>query len=144
MKKAQNRVRAFKKLMGQPSRETPGFPDDKQMELGLNLILEEYQELAHALGYRIVWNHTRQMHTVKQTNGERDIIEAADGIGDVQFTTFWLSDALGIQAEPIFNAIADNNMTKVGGPVCERTGKQLKPLDYVKVGLCPLIQAQMK
>jgi predicted HAD superfamily Cof-like phosphohydrolase len=73
-----------------------------------------------------------------------DIVEAADGIGDVLFTTLWLSDALGIQAEPIFNAIAENNLTKVGGPKCEKTGKQLKPDGYVKVDLCPIIEAQRK
>ena len=67
-----------------------------------------------------------------------DIIEIADGLGDLLYVTFGLAIAYGIDIDRVFQEVHESNMTKMwsDGTVHYREdGKILKPDTYKPVDL---------
>jgi len=70
------------------------------------------------------------------------LVAVADDLADLMYVVLYTANAWGIDMAPIFLAVHDSNMTKVGGPK-SHNGKQLKPPTYVPPNLEPIIQAQL-
>jgi predicted HAD superfamily Cof-like phosphohydrolase len=103
----QKKVRAFHIATGQPHKSTPGDISDERKLLRERLIREEFYELVYAM--------------------DKGLMAAtADAIADLLYVVLGTAVELGIDMDPIFQAVHNANMTKINGPVRE-DGKQLKP-----------------
>lgn len=103
------RVAKFNRAFGADVRTTPDLTH-ADIEMRLGLVIEELEEtrLAYLRG---------------------DIVEVADGIGDLLVVVYGFAQATGINADKIFKAVHKSNMTKLGadGKVIRREdGKILK------------------
>jgi predicted HAD superfamily Cof-like phosphohydrolase len=93
--------------------QTPLAVQSDTASLYLNLIEEEYKELLKGVA-------------------EEDIIQIADGIGDLIWVILGLANTHGINITPVWEEIRASNMSKtVDGNVIRRAdGKILKPDTY--------------
>jgi len=74
---------------------------------------------------------------------DEDLVEIADGIGDVIYVLLGTAVSYGIDLRPIFDAIHDSNMKKVGG--CTRDdGKIMKPEGWVPPDIEGILAAQLR
>lgn len=91
-------------------RVTPAIPDDRIVQLRLDLINEELYELAEAFD-------------------DGDLVEVADALFDLLYVTIGTAEACGIELGSVWEHGHASNMTKVGG---ERRadGKMLRGPDY--------------
>jgi len=102
------------KAMGQDQPEKSGFPDDKIVDLRLDLIDEECKELKDAVD-------------------NKDIKEVADALTDLLYVTYGMGHALGINLDVAFNNVQASNMSKLGEdgkPIYRDDGKVLKGPNY--------------
>jgi predicted HAD superfamily Cof-like phosphohydrolase len=109
----QSDVAIFQEACGQKVYKTPSFKTDTpdQTLLYLELIREEFEEL-------------------EQAHHDKDIIEAADAVGDLIWVVLGYCNSIGIPIAPVWQAICESNMSKIpeGGKVLRRAdGKILKP-----------------
>lgn len=95
---------------------------DKVIALRKRLVKEETGELIDALD-------------------ERDLIEAADGIGDALYVIYGTAVSLGIDAHAIMAEVHRSNMTKYGGGKDEG-GKSIKPPWYEKPDIAGVLKRQ--
>lgn len=68
--------------------------------------------------------------------------EQADGIIDGIWVRIGYLVAAGIDPQPLWDAVRAANMTKSTGPICEKTGKRLKPPGFQHPDIAALIQKQ--
>lgn len=104
----------------------PTIPDLKVKELRKSLIAEEQQELFKAID-------------------EDNIIEIADGIGDLLVVLFGTAISYGINMQPIFDEIQRSNMSKIwpdGEVHYNDLGKVMKPSTYSPANLKPILDLQ--
>jgi len=88
--------------------------DDSQIDLYMKLIKEEFNELSSAYN-------------------EQNLVEIADGVGDLIWVLVGFSFSLGIPLSRVFSEISRSNLSKIGkdGKVLLREdGKILKPKSY--------------
>jgi NTP pyrophosphatase (non-canonical NTP hydrolase) len=112
----QTDVRVFMESCGQVVNTTPIDLEDcsdtelAQAELYLNLIDEEFGELADACA-------------------DLDMVEIADACGDLIWVILGLCNTLGIPMARVWHEIRDSNMSKVvdGKVIRREDGKILKP-----------------
>lgn len=130
--KAAEQVRAFMKAMGHEVPNEITMPGEPQRQLGYNLIAEELEELkSEALN----------------ENDPVDMVEVADALVDILYTTLWNFNRYGFtpeQVEHLFNEVHANNMTKLGPDgkaIYNEHGKVMKPEGYKKVDLRSIIEA---
>jgi len=74
---------------------------------------------------------------------EKDLVKAADGIGDLLYVTFGTAVEMGLPIDEIFAQIHRSNMTKVckdGSLLKDAGGKVLKPATYEPVDLSWLLK----
>ena len=110
-------VALFMEACGQKvslSRQQP-FEMTEQSKLYMTLIEEEMQELRDGIA-------------------NKDLVEVADGVGDLIWVLLGLCNTLGFNINPVWKEICDSNMSKVpaSGKVIRREGdgKILKPDSY--------------
>lgn len=113
----QEQVRAFHKATGLPHPDCPVLPDVKTQQLRANLIVEESNEFINALDV------VRPADLVARIN---ILTQIADALADLLYVTYGAAVTFGIDIQPVFQAVHEANMRKVGGPVRE-DGKRLKP-----------------
>lgn len=115
----QSGVRDFHVAFGHPAPLTPNFdhinlPTDDgktRVELREKLIREELEETMKAIR-------------------AKDMVETADGIGDILYVTLGMAVELGIDMDRVFAKIQESNMAKLGPdgkPITREDGKTLKP-----------------
>lgn len=122
---AQSDVRAFHEKFGCAiGTEGPKVPDDHVTSLRMNLVSEEYAELLTA------W----QAH---------DLAEIADAIGDLIYVLLGFAITYGIDMVPVWRAIQESNMAKVGGAT-RGDGKIMKPEGWVSPDIAGIIAAQIE
>ena len=112
-------VRKFMKTFGQMVRTKPEIPDEKTMQLRLDLIQEELDELKEAID-------------------NRDIVEVADALTDILYVTYGAGHSFGINLDDCFSEVQRSNMSKLdenGKPVFNDSGKVLKGPNYFKPDL---------
>lgn len=129
--KAAEQVRAFMQAMGHEVPNEITLPGEDQRGLGYKLIAEELEELkAEAFDNDVV-----------------DIVEIADALIDILYTTYWNLNRYGFkpdQVERLFNEVHNNNMTKLGPDgkaIYNEHGKVMKPEGYKPVDLRSIIEA---
>lgn len=112
MRQAFEDVWTFHVACGLPVSDLPAWPDAQRLEFRGELFNEEYRELTRAI-YR------------------RDLVEAADAIGDCIYVLTGTAIELGIPLDRVWDEIQYSNMKKVDpvtGLVRKRAdGKIIKP-----------------
>lgn len=86
-----------------------------------------------------ITNIEEEVQELKDAWATGDIVEMIDALVDLQYFINGAAIALGIDLEPFFRAVHENNMTKVchtcGEPHYHPNGKVAKPDNYVPVDL---------
>ena len=108
------KVKKFMEAFGQEVKDKPELPEDKIVNLRIELIAEELEEL---------WDACEQ----------KDIVEIADALTDILYVTYGAGHAFGIDLDACFNEVQRSNMSKLGEdgkPIYREDGKILKGPNY--------------
>ena len=117
-------VKVFMEKFGQMVRTKPQFPDDKTMQLRLNLIKEELSELEEAMK-------------------TKNLKEVADALTDILYVTYGAGYAYGIDLDQCFKEVQRANMSKLGDdgkPIFNEKGKVMKGPNYLAPNLKQFIE----
>ena len=117
-------VKVFMEKFGQMVRTKPQFPDDKTMQLRLNLIKEELSELEEAMK-------------------TKNLKEVADALTDILYVTYGAGYAYGIDLDECFKEVQRANMSKLGEdgkPIYNDQGKVMKGPNYTKPDLSKFVK----
>ena len=112
-------VKKFLQIFGQEVRSNASFPNDKIINLRLDLIREELLELEEAIE-------------------KKDIKEVADALTDILYVTYGAGHAFGINLDKCFEEVQNSNMSKLGAdgkPIYNEHGKVMKGPSYFKPNL---------
>ena len=116
-------VKKFMQIFGQEVRSKASFPNDKIINLRLDLIREELLELEEAIE-------------------KKDIKEVADALTDILYVTYGAGHAFGINLDKCFEEVQNSNMSKLGAdgkPIYNEHGKVMKGPDYFKPNLSKFV-----
>ena len=117
-------VKIFMEKFGQMVRTKPQFPDDKTMQLRLDLIKEELSELEEAMK-------------------TKNLKEVADALTDILYVTYGAGYAYGIDLDQCFKEVQRANMSKLGEdgqPIYNDQGKVMKGPNYTKPDLSKFVK----
>lgn len=137
-------VEAFFRIANQPERQTPGVPDEAELRLGLDLIIEEVGELLDAcLDEEEVKAAvaTLRWHAKKARLRVR-MVPLVDATIDTDYVIEGLRRRLGVNGDPIWTEVHAKNLAKRGGPKDPVTGKQLKPEGWTPPDIERLLREQ--
>ncbi|OUX43804.1 phosphoribosyl-ATP diphosphatase [bacterium TMED277] len=116
-------VKKFMQTFGQEVKITANFPNDKIINLRLDLIREELSELKEAIE-------------------KKDIKDVADALTDILYVTYGAGHAFGIDLDKCFEEVQNSNMSKLGSdgkPIFNEHGKVMKGPDYFKPNLSKFV-----
>jgi len=116
-------VKKFMQTFGQEVKTCASFPNDKIVNLRLDLIREELSELKEAIE-------------------KKDIKEVADALTDILYVTYGAGHAFGINLDKCFEEVQNSNMSKLGSdgkPIYNEYGKVMKGPDYFKPNLSKFV-----
>ena len=119
-----NNVKIFMEKFGQMVRTKPQFPDEKTMQLRLNLIKEELSELEEAMK-------------------TKNLKEVADALTDILYVTYGAGYAYGIDLDKCFEEVQRANMSKLGEdgkPIYNEQGKVMKGPNYIRPDLSKFVK----
>jgi len=119
MDKMERDVRKFMHLFGQACPEKPTLADFETRRLRYSLILEELHELQDA--YAMVGQDD-----VSELDS---LTEVADSLIDILYVTYGALIAHGLPIQALWDEVAANNLTKIGGGK-DKNGKVQKPANY--------------
>ena len=108
------KVKTFMNTYGQEVKQSPEFPDDKIVQLRIDLIQEELNELKEAVK-------------------NNDIVEVADALSDLLYVTYGGGHSFGIDLDKCFDEVQNSNMSKLdedGKPIYNKNGKVMKGPNY--------------
>ena len=117
-------VKIFMEKFWQMVRTKPQFPDDKTMQLRLDLIKEELGELEEAMK-------------------TKNLKEVADALTDILYVTYGAGYAYGIDLDQCFKEVQRANMSKLGQdgkPIYNDQGKVMKGPNYTKPDLSKFVK----
>jgi len=117
-------VKIFMEKFGQMVRTKPQFPDDKTMQLRLDLIKEELSELEDAMK-------------------TKNLKEVADALTDILYVTYGAGYAYGVDLDQCFKEVQRANMSKLGEdgkPIYNDQGKVMKGPNYTKPDLSKFVK----
>ena len=103
-------VKKFMETFGQEVRTKASFPNEKIVNLRLDLIEEELSEFKEAVE-------------------KKDIKEVADALTDILYVTYGAGHAFGINLDKCFEEVQNSNMSKLGSdgkPIYNENGKVMK------------------
>lgn len=110
--------------------------DEKQFDMYVGLIREEYKELLEAQGLDA--DHNRI--------GEADPVETVDALIDILVVTIGALHSMGANAEGAWKEVMRTNFSKVDiktGKVRKREdGKVLKPVGWTPPNLAPFLKKE--
>lgn len=135
----ERQVEAFHLLYDMPIHRGPvdhtfSHISNDRLKMRLALIEEEFMELLKACSFSVECVTGGSPYDDCDIES-RDIIEAADAMGDILYVVYGLALEMGVNLRDVFNEIHASNMTKLGenGEVIRRDdGKILKGPGYVK------------
>ena len=119
-----NKVKNFMTTYGQEVKEKAQFPDNKIVQLRVDLIEEELIELKEAIK-------------------NNDIVEVADALTDILYVTYGAGHSFGVDLDKCFNEVQNSNMSKLGKdgkPIYNEAGKVMKGPNYFKPDLSKFIR----
>ena len=117
-------VKIFMETFGQMVRTEPQFPDEKTMQLRLDLIKEELNELEDAMK-------------------TKNLKEIADALTDILYVTYGAGYAYGIDLDKCFQEVQRANMSKLGNdgkPIFNEKGKVMKGPKYTAPDLKKFVE----
>lgn len=143
-------VGAFFQIANQPERETPGVPDEAELRLGLEMVVEECFELLDAALADSDGSHEHSLADLHAMVRERcrtlplrvRMVPLADATIDLDYVVEGLRRRLGINGEPLWAEVHAKNLAKRGGPKDPVTGKQLKPEGWTPPDIERLLREQ--
>ena len=118
-----NKVKTFMNTYGQEVKEKVSFPDNKIVQLRIDLIEEELNELKEAIK-------------------NNDIVEVADALTDILYVTYGAGHSFGVDLDKCFDEVQRSNMSKLGvdgKPIYNESGKVMKGPDYFAPDLKKII-----
>ena len=118
-----NKVKTFMNTYGQEVKERATFPENKIVQLRIDLIEEELNELKEAVK-------------------NNDIVEVADALTDILYVTYGAGHAFGVDLDKCFDEVQRSNMSKLGvdgKPIYNESGKVMKGPDYFAPDLKKII-----
>lgn len=139
-------VREFHETFGAPVNNGPAtldLPKDV-IDLRLALIMEEVAELFDAVYGARAGEVIRNAFEDAQNfdDGERDIIGAADALGDIDYVLSGTALTLGIPHADVVAEIHASNMSKAGAdgqPILREDGKILKGPNYFRPNIAAVL-----
>ena len=117
-------VKTFMETFGQIVRTKPQFPDEKTIQLRLNLIKEELSELEQAIK-------------------NKNLKEIADALTDILYVTYGAGYAYGINLDKCFKEVQRANMSKLGidgKPIYNEKGKVMEGPNYTEPNLKQFVE----
>lgn len=143
-------VGAFFQIANQPERETPGVPDEAELRLGLEMVVEECFELLDAAFVDSDESHEHSLACLHARVRERcrtlplrvRMVPLADATIDIDYVVEGLRRRLGINGDPLWAEVHAKNLAKRGGPKDPVTGKQLKPEGWTPPDIERLLREQ--
>ncbi len=118
-----NKVKTFMNTYGQEVKEKASFPENKIVQLRIDLIEEELNELREAVK-------------------NNDIVEVADALTDILYVTYGAGHSFGVDLDKCFDEVQRSNMSKLGvdgKPIYNESGKVMKGPDYFAPDLKKII-----
>ncbi len=118
-----NKVKTFMNTYGQEVKERATFPENKIVQLRIDLIEEELNELKEAVK-------------------NNDIVEVADALTDILYVTYGAGHSFGVDLDKCFDEVQRSNMSKLGvdgKPIYNQSGKVMKGPDYFAPDLKKII-----
>ena len=118
-----NKVKTFMNTYGQEVKERAAFPENKIVQLRIDLIEEELNELKEAVK-------------------NNDIVEVADALTDILYVTYGAGHSFGVDLDKCFDEVQRSNMSKLGvdgKPIYNESGKVMKGPDYFAPDLKKII-----
>ena len=118
-----NKVKNFMNTYGQEVKEKASFPENKIVQLRIDLIEEELNELKEAVK-------------------NNDIVEVADALTDILYVTYGAGHSFGVDLDKCFDEVQRSNMSKLGvdgKPIYNDSGKVMKGPDYFAPDLKKII-----
>ena len=119
-----NKVKTFMNTYGQEVKERATFPENKIVQLRIDLIEEELNELKEAVR-------------------NNDIVEVADALTDILYVTYGAGHSFGVDLDKCFDEVQRSNMSKLGvdgKPIYNESGKVMKGPNYFKPNLRKFIK----
>ena len=118
-----NKVKAFMNTYGQDVKEKAEFPENKIVQLRIDLIEEELNELKEAIK-------------------NNDIVEVADALTDILYVTYGSGHSFGVNLDQCFDEVQRSNMSKLGedgNPIYNDSGKVMKGPNYFAPNLKKIV-----
>ena len=118
-----NKVKTFMNTYGQDVKEKAEFPDNKIVQLRIDLIEEELNELKEAIK-------------------NKDIVEVADALTDILYVTYGAGHSFGVNLDECFDEVQRSNMSKLGEdgkPIYNDSGKIMKGPNYFAPNLKKIV-----
>ena len=118
-----NKVKAFMNTYGQDVKEKAEFPENKIVQLRIDLIEEELNELKEAIK-------------------NKDIVEVADALTDILYVTYGAGHSFGVNLDECFEEVQRSNMSKLGEdgkPIYNDSGKVMKGPNYFAPNLKKIV-----
>ena len=118
-----NKVKTFMNTYGQEVKEKASFPENKIVQLRIDLIEEELNELKEAVK-------------------NNDIVEVADALTDILYVTYGAGHSFGVDLDKCFDEVQSSNMSKLGvdgKPIYNESGKVMKGPNYFAPDLKKII-----
>ena len=118
-----NKVKTFMNTYCQEVKEKASFPENKIVQLRIDLIEEELNELKEAVK-------------------NNDIVEVADALTDILYVTYGAGHSFGVDLDKCFDEVQRSNMSKLGvdgKPIYNESGKVMKGPDYFAPDLKKII-----
>ena len=135
MNQMQAQVTEFHEAMELPARTVPSTLSKDERALRANLILEETTEVLDALGFLIEIDETGTPQAVSHGSPyhHHPSLQVKE-LCDLLYVVFGTAVTMGVDLQPFFTLVHENNMTKVGGEI-RADGKRLKPPGYRPIDL---------
>ena len=118
-----NKVKTFMNTYGQDVKEIAEFPENKIVQLRIDLIEEELNELKEAIK-------------------NNDIVEVADALTDILYVTYGAGHSFGVNLDECFDEVQRSNMSKLGEdgkPIYNENGKVMKGPNYFAPNLKKIV-----
>ena len=118
-----DKVKTFMTTYGQDVKVKASFPENKIVQLRIDLIEEELNELKEAIK-------------------NNDIVEVADALTDILYVTYGAGHSFGVNLDKCFDEVQRSNMSKLGKdgkPIFNDSGKVMKGPAYFKPDLSKFI-----
>ena len=118
-----DKVKAFMNTYGQDVKEKAEFPENKIVQLRIDLIEEELNELKEAIK-------------------NKDIVEVADALTDILYVTYGAGHSFGVNLDECFDEVQRSNMSKLGedgNPIYNDSGKVMKGPNYFAPNLKKIV-----